>query len=167
MSPGPDVVVVGGGIVGAACAYALAEAGARVRLCERAFVASGSSGACEGNVLAWDKELERELPLALRSAELWDRLAREVPGGLEDDRKGRRVGGEAQGAVRAETEAELRAPAERARVLAGHGVAGEVLDAEGLRREEPHAAPDLPGGVLYPGDAPLAPRLATAAPARG
>src|SRR3954470_6954659 len=155
MSPGADVVVVGGGIVGAACAYALAGAGARVRLCERAFVASGTSGACEGNLLAWDKELERELPLALRSAELWEQLARELPDGFEYDRKG--------SVVVAETDTELRAAAARARVLAGHGVAGEVLDGEELRREEPHAAPDLPGGVLYPGDAQLEPRLGTAA----
>src|SRR5689334_1048433 len=127
MSPGSDVVVVGGGVVGAACAYALAGAGARVRLCERSFVASGSSGACEGNVLAWDKALERELPLALRSAELWQQLAHELPDGFEYDRK------------------------------------GEALDADALRAEEPHVAHDLPGGVLYPGDAQLEPRLATAA----
>src|SRR3954451_14460384 len=158
MPSSPDVVVVGAGVVGAACAYHLATAGVRVRLLDRSYVASGSSGACEGNLLAWDKELERELPLALRSAELWEQLARELPDGFEYDRKGR--------VVVAETEAELRAAAERARVLAGHGVAGEGLDAEGLRREEPHAAPDLPGGVLYPGDAQLEPRLATAALAR-
>src|SRR4051794_41975923 len=103
MSLGPDVVVVGGGIVGAACAYALAGAGARVRLSERAFVASGSSGACEGNLLAWDKELERELPLALRSAKLWERLARGLPDGLGYDREG--------GAVAAETEGGRPAPA--------------------------------------------------------
>ena len=48
-------------------------------------------------------------------------------------------------------------------MLAGLGVIGEVLDADGLRREEPYAAHDLPGGVLYPGDAQLEPRLATAA----
>src|SRR3954453_7036263 len=155
MSPGADVIVVGGGIVGAACAYALAGAGARVRLCERAHVASGSSGACEGNVLAWDKELERELPLALRSAQLWAELAETLPDDFEYDRKG--------SVVVAEDEAELQAVAERARVLAGLGVAGEVLDAEALRREEPHATHDLPGGVLYPGDAQLEPRLATAA----
>ena len=71
MPSSPDVVVVGAGVVGAACAYHLAAAGVRVRLLDRSYVASGSSGACEGNVLAWDKELERELPLALRSAELW------------------------------------------------------------------------------------------------
>jgi D-hydroxyproline dehydrogenase subunit beta len=155
MPSSPDVVVVGAGVVGAACAYYLATSGARVRLLEGSFVASGSSGACEGNVLAWDKELERELPLALRSADLWQTLAERLPDDFEYDRKG--------SVVVAETEAELTASAERARVLAGLGVPGEVLDADALRREEPHAAPDLPGGVLYPGDAQLEPRLATAA----
>jgi glycine/D-amino acid oxidase-like deaminating enzyme len=155
MSSSPDVVVVGAGVVGAACAYHLALAGVRVRLVDRAHVASGSSGACEGNVLAWDKELERELPLALRSAELWQALAEQLPDDFEYDRKG--------SVVVAENDAELTASAERARVLAGLGVHGEVLDADALRREEPHAAHDLPGGVLYPGDAQLEPRLATAA----
>ncbi len=151
----PDVVVVGAGVVGAACAFHLADAGVRVRLIDRSYVASGSSGACEGNVLAWDKELERELPLALRSADAWARLAEQLPDDFEYDRKG--------SVVVAETEAELAAATERARVLRGLGVVGEVLDADGLRREEPHAAHDLPGGVLYQGDAQLEPRLATAA----
>src|SRR4051794_26048964 len=121
MPSSPDVVVVGAGVVGAACAYHLAGAGVRVQLLDRSYVASGSSGACEGNVLAWDKELERELPLALRSAELWERLAAELPDDFEYDRKG--------SVVVAETEAELIASAERARILAGLGVDGEVLDA--------------------------------------
>ncbi len=146
---------MGAGVVGASCAYYLAASGARVTLLDRSFVASGSSGACEGNVLAWDKELERELPLALRSAELWAELAERLPDGFEYDRKG--------SVVVAETEAELAASAERAQTLAGLGVQGEVLDADALRREEPYAAPDLPGGVLYPGDAQLEPRLATVA----
>jgi D-hydroxyproline dehydrogenase subunit beta len=151
----PDVVVVGAGIVGAACAHFLAGAGADVHLYDRSHPGSGSSGACEGNVLAWDKELRRELPLAIRSAELWGTLARELPDDFEYDRKG--------SVVVAETEAELAAARERASTLAALGVAGEVLDAAGLREEEPYSAPDLPGGVLYPGDAQLEPRLATTA----
>lgn len=155
----PDVIVVGAGVVGASCAYYLAASGARVKLLDRSFVASGSSGACEGNVLAWDKELERELPLALRSAELWAELSTRLPDDFEYDRKG--------SIVVAETDEELVASAERAHVLAALGVKGEVLDAEALRREEPYAAHDLPGGVLYPSDAQLEPRLATAALVKG
>src|SRR3954452_1249129 len=155
MGPSADVVVVGAGVVGAACAYRLAAAGARVRLCERGDVASRRSGACEGNVVARGKELEGELPLALRSAQLWAELAETLPDDFEYDRKG--------SVVVAETPEELHASAERARRLASLGVHGEVLDADALRREEPYAALDLPGGVLYPGDAQLEPRLATAA----
>src|SRR5215210_5977115 len=105
MDPGADVVVVGAGVVGAACAYYLAAAGAHVRLYERSHIASGSSGACEGNVLAWDKERERELPLALRSADLWQGLAAELDDDFEYDRKG--------SIVVAETEDELRVCAQR------------------------------------------------------
>jgi D-hydroxyproline dehydrogenase subunit beta len=46
----PDVVVVGGGIVGTAAAAFLAEAGARVVLVEREGLASGASGANSGVV---------------------------------------------------------------------------------------------------------------------
>src|ERR671938_38814 len=104
MPSSPDVVVVGAGVVGAACAYHPAAAGVRVRLLDRSYVASGSSGACEGNVLAWDKELERELPLALRSAELWAELANQLPDDFEYDRKG--------SIVVAEDAAELQAAAQ-------------------------------------------------------
>ncbi len=40
----PDVVVVGGGIIGAACAYELARAGASVTLLEKDELAAGASG---------------------------------------------------------------------------------------------------------------------------
>jgi len=48
--PGPDVVVVGGGIVGTSAAAMLAAAGARVTLVEREGLASGASGANSGVV---------------------------------------------------------------------------------------------------------------------
>jgi D-hydroxyproline dehydrogenase subunit beta len=154
VSSSPDVVIVGAGVVGAACAYLLAASGARVQVCERSFVAAGSSGACEGNVLSWDKETERELPLALRSAQLWQDFAERLPD-FEYDRKG--------SVVVAETPEELHAATQRATLLAGFGVHGIPLDQKALRAEEPYVADDLPGGVLYPGDAQLEPRLATAA----
>ena len=44
----PDVVIVGGGIIGAACAWELARRGASVALLERAELASGASGRNQG-----------------------------------------------------------------------------------------------------------------------
>ena len=49
------VIVVGAGIVGAACARALASAGFDVTVLERGACAGGTSSSCEGNVLVSDK----------------------------------------------------------------------------------------------------------------
>src|SRR5947209_9870667 len=84
----PNVVVIGAGIVGAACAHELARAGARVRLVERGFPASGASGACEGNLLLWDKSPGAELELGKLSFRLWDELRAALPLDFEFDRKG-------------------------------------------------------------------------------
>src|SRR6185312_4756080 len=51
-----DAVVIGAGIVGSACAYYLSRAGLRVAVAERGTVASGTTGAGEGNILISDKE---------------------------------------------------------------------------------------------------------------
>lgn len=48
--PSPDVIVIGGGIVGTAAATFLVEAGARVTLVEQEGLASGASGANSGVV---------------------------------------------------------------------------------------------------------------------
>jgi glycine/D-amino acid oxidase-like deaminating enzyme len=153
-----DVAVVGGGIVGAASALFLARAGVEVALVEAAELAGGTSGACEGNLLLWDKELERELPLAVRSHELWAQLDEELGGRFEFDRKG--------STVVAETEEELDALGGRMRALDEAGVSGALLDQAGLLEEEPALAADLPGGAVFPDDAQVEPRLATLALAR-
>jgi glycine/D-amino acid oxidase-like deaminating enzyme len=62
-----DAVVIGAGIVGAACAHYLATAGLRVLVVDRGQVAGGTTGAGEGNILVSDKEPGPELDLALLS----------------------------------------------------------------------------------------------------
>jgi glycine/D-amino acid oxidase-like deaminating enzyme len=57
----PDVVVVGGGIIGAACAQALVEAGAAVTLIERDELAAGASGRNQGWLVAPDDPVNRPL----------------------------------------------------------------------------------------------------------
>src|ERR687885_1252957 len=92
MQPSPDVVVIGAGVVGAACALAAARAGLRVEVLDRGPVAGGTTGASEGNLLVSDKPPGPELDLALLSLRLWVELAEHVRavtgGGFEFERKG-------------------------------------------------------------------------------
>lgn len=68
----PDVVVVGAGVVGAACAEALSAAGVRVLVIDRDGPAAGTTASGEGNVLVSDKEPGPELDLAIASRAEWD-----------------------------------------------------------------------------------------------
>ena len=45
-----DVIIVGAGIIGAACARVLASAGVGVTVIDRGTTAGGTSSACEGNL---------------------------------------------------------------------------------------------------------------------
>jgi len=78
MSNSAEVIVVGGGVIGAAVTYYLAEAGVEVTLIERGDVAVGTSSACDGNVLAIDKMPGFDSQITLQSqwmlSELVDRL---------------------------------------------------------------------------------------------
>ncbi|MFF5205397.1 NAD(P)/FAD-dependent oxidoreductase [Streptosporangium sp. NPDC000396] len=145
----PDVVVIGAGIVGAACAYYAARAGLDVVVVDRGSVASGTTGAGEGNILVSDKEPGPELDLARLSNDLWRELAE--PGGFEFEAKG--------GLVVAETGEVLRALTG----LAGkQDVEHTVVAPEDLGDYEPHLAKGLAGGVFYPQDAQVQPMLAAA-----
>lgn len=151
----PDVIVAGGGIVGAACAYYLAQAGMGVLVLEREFFASGTSRACDGLILSWDKLSPAELELAQASAMLWVELAQALPRDFEYRRQG--------SIVLAETEEVLASLRQKAVDLGEAGIRAEVLDGAGLLQLEPNLAPDLAGGAFFPGDAQVDARQATLA----
>ena len=73
----PDAIVVGGGIIGAACAFELAERGASVTLLEREELAAGASGRNNGLwVTPPDPAL---LPMARLSLDRYRQLVEEAP----------------------------------------------------------------------------------------
>jgi len=73
----PDIVVVGGGIIGAACAYELARAGVAVKLLEKDELAAGASGRNLGYL---DTSKDPVLaPLAQRSLERYAEIASDPP----------------------------------------------------------------------------------------
>jgi glycine/D-amino acid oxidase-like deaminating enzyme len=149
-----DAVVIGAGIVGAACAYYLAEAGLSVAVVDRGGVVAGTTGAGEGNVLVSDKLPGPELELALLSNRLWRQLPEDVQEGAELEAKGGLVVAPAAGHL-----AELgRLAGEQRRA----GVQARDLTAHEARQLEPHLTEDLAGGVHYAEDLQVQPMLATA-----
>lgn len=150
----PDLLVVGAGVVGAACAYYAARRGLQVTVLDRGSVAGGTTGAGEGNLLVSDKEPGPELELALHSTQLWRELAEVLPSRIEYEAKG--------GLVVASDEKGLAALREFAARQTAAGVTAEVVPGGRLGDLEPHLAPGLAGGVHYPQDAQVQPALAAA-----
>jgi D-hydroxyproline dehydrogenase subunit beta len=150
------VVVVGAGMVGAACAYYAARAGLDVLVLDRGPVGSGTTSRGEGNILVSDKAPGPELDLALLSLRLWRELGDEVgAAAFELEHKG--------GLVVATSDAALAGLHHFAEAQAGSGVDVERVPPGRLRDFEPHLAPDLPGGVHYAQDQQVMPVLAAAA----
>ncbi|MFC8220065.1 NAD(P)/FAD-dependent oxidoreductase [Streptomyces sp. NPDC057362] len=148
------IVVVGAGVVGAACAFHAASAGMDVTVVDRGPVGAGTTSRGEGNVLLSDKEPGPELVLAQLSRTLWDEVGRELgPDSLELEAKG--------GLVVASTAEGLAALGEFAARQEAAGVRVEPVDR--VRDLEPHLAPGIPGGVHYPQDAQVQPVLAATA----
>lgn len=149
-----DAVVIGAGVVGAACAYFLAVQGASVAVVDRGWVAGGTSGAGEGNILVSDKEPGPELELALLSNRIWRELSAELGDRVELEPKGGLV-------VAASTEAAvaLAAFADHQRAA---GVQAVPVAAEALVELEPNISRRLCGGVSYPQDMQVQPMLAAA-----
>lgn len=149
-----DAVIIGAGVVGAACAYYAARAGLRVAVVDRGPVAGGTTGAGEGNLLVSDKEAGPELDLALLSTRLWRELARSLPREIEYEPKG--------GLVVARDEATLKALRVFADGQRASGVESVEVAADGLADLEPHLAPGQAGGFRYPQDAQVQPAQAAA-----
>lgn len=151
------VVVLGAGIVGAACARELARAGCAVTVVERGRPAAATTAHGEGNVLVSDKEPGPELELARLSRRLWPRVLAELPdaGAAEWEPKG--------GIVVATTEPGAAALRDLAAGQRAAGVAAAELDAADLAAAEPHLTRDVAGAVHYPEDAQVQPAGAATA----
>ena len=142
------ITIVGGGIVGAACAQALARGGASVTVVESAFPGGGATAAGMGHVVVMD-DSPPQLALTKRSRDLWHDLATQLPADAEWRPAGTLW-------VAADDE-EMAEAARKEQRLANAGVEARLLDAGELRRAEPSLRPGLTGGLLVPDDAVVYP----------
>ena len=138
-----DAIVVGAGIVGAACARALTADGLRVLVLDARYAASAATAAGMGHLVAMD-DSPAQLALTTLSLSLWRELAPTLPSAVEYD---------ACGTIWvAADERELDEVHAKQRVYASHAIASEVLGSRELATLEPNLRPGLAGGLLVPGD---------------
>jgi len=148
-----DAVVVGAGIVGAACAEALSREGLRTTVVEAALVGGGATAAGMGHIVVMD-DSEEEFALTRYSRDLWSELVPSLPREVEYETCGTLW-------VAADQE-EMMAAHRKAAFYASRSVRAQVLDAAALAEAEPQLRPGLAGALLIPDDAviyaPLAAR---------
>lgn len=139
----PDAVVIGGGIVGASCAWMLARQGHRVTVVEESVVGGGATAAGMGHLVVMD-DSEAEFSLTHHSRELWLQLAPDLPPDCEFRQCGTIW-------VAADDE-EFEAVRRKHAWYGDRGVRTEILNARALAEAEPHLRPGLAGGLLVPDD---------------
>jgi D-hydroxyproline dehydrogenase subunit beta len=144
----PDVLVIGAGIVGAACARALASEGLSVEVLDSRFCGGGSTAAAMGHLVVMD-DSEAQFALTARSRRLWTELAPELPPECEDERTGTLW-------IAADGD-EMELVRRKAAFYRERGVEVEELGAAALAAEEPGLAPGLAGALRVPGDRVLYP----------
>jgi D-hydroxyproline dehydrogenase subunit beta len=153
-----DLVVIGAGIAGAACAYYAARRGRSVVVLDRGPIVAGTTGAGEGNILVSDKEPGPELDLALLSHRLWTALGT-VP--LDDGTVADAVELEAKGGLVVGEDGSLESLTDLMDLQRAAGVEVSPVSPSDVADLEPHLAGGLAGG-FYPQDLQVQPMLAAA-----
>lgn len=141
-----DLIVVGAGIIGAACAEQAVADGRKVAIVEPGVVGAGVTAASMGHLVAMDDD-PAEFALSRYSLGLWNAHAQRKE--AEFHRCGTLW-------VAADEREMAAIPAKLARMTAA-GVRAEAVDAMQLRELEPELAPDMAGGLLVPDEAVVYP----------
>ena len=153
-----DVVVIGGGIAGCAAAYALAKKGHSVALLEKGRVGGEQTSRNWGWCRQQHRDL-RELPLAMKSLDIWGDLGRELGAEL-----GFRRTGIVYVTTRPADLAMWEAWTLRAR---DHQMHSRVLTPAEAKALTPGSTGDWIGGIHSPTDGRAEPSLAGPAIAEG
>ena len=148
-----DVVVIGGGIMGAAIAYYGAKAGLDITVLEKNELASGTSSRCDGNILAIDKDPGFDSQMSLKSQQLVHQLNQELDISFEYRNPG--------SILVCENDKEMEAANKWVRQQQEAGLDFRMLNREDLRNESKYFADDLYGGLECKTDSTVNPYMLT------
>lgn len=148
-----DIVVIGGGIIGAAISYYCSKAGLDITVLEKHELASGTSSRCDGNILAIDKDPGFDSQMSLKSQQLVHELHTE----LEIDFEYRKPGS----ILVCENDKEMEAAQKWVQQQQNAGLDFQMLDREDLRNESKFFADDLYGGLECATDSTVNPYMLT------
>ncbi len=146
-----DIVVVGAGIVGAACALEFAECGFKVAVIEPDVVGGGATAAGMGHLAVMD-DSEGQFALTRYSQLLWKQLSRRLPPEAEYLPCG--------ALWVAADEEEMAEVLRKRRYYSDRDVPVEILDSVALAAAEPNLRPGLAGALLLKDDAVVYPPAA-------
>jgi len=149
-----DVVIIGGGIVGASTALELAERGLKVALCEKGEIGCEQSGRNMGWIRLSHRD-PREMPLMVESVRLWEKLNERTQG-----ETGYRQCGITYACT---TEASLKDMVHWLSEQHHYGIPAREISAEEALAPYPGIGIDVIGAVLNPRDGRAEPQKATAA----
>lgn len=151
MNKGAEVIIVGAGIVGAACALELSTEGLRVLVIDEGFPSAGSTGAAMGHIVVMD-DSDAQFAITRYSQILWDDMHDQFPASVEFDPCGT--------LWIAADEEEMREVRRKFDYYRERGVNAEILDSRQVRDAEPHLRTPLAGGLRVPGDSVVYPPCA-------
>ena len=148
-----DCLVLGTGIVGAACALACAEAGMQVATLDRGSPENGATAAAMGHCVLMN-DSPAQLALTRRSQQLWAELRSRLPAAAHYRQLGT-LWVAADDAEMAEAERQHSA-------YQSLGLGSALLGPAALAQAEPHLRAGLAGALSVPGDSVFLPSVVAA-----
>ena len=147
-----DAAIVGGGIIGAACAASLSAEGLSVIVIEASGIGCGTTASGMGHLVVMD-DSDAQFELTRYSQVLWNNLAPDMPIAAEYDNCGT--------IWVASDESEMAEVHRKNRYYTQRGIASQVLDEKALSEAEPNLREGLAGGLQVSGDSVLYQLFAT------